>query len=332
MRAAVIGGGSWGSAFARYLGQIKVPTSLWIREPDILASAQRTRENKTFLPGFTFPSAVTLTGDMAGAAAGANTVFIAVPSQYCRAAYGEIAPHLRDDQIVVSLTKGIDMKTLKRMSQVMEEVFRAAHVRPRVAVVSGPSFARDVAAGHPTALVVASRDLEAARAIQHRISSLTLRAYTSRDVTGVEIAGALKNVIAIAAGIIDALDYGLNSRAALITRGLVEITELGLALGASKATFSGLAGIGDLVLTCTGELSRNHHVGHELGRGKSLKTILAGMRMVAEGVHTTVSARRLAKLHGIEMPISEQIYQVLYRDKPTRKALTDLMSRALKEE
>jgi glycerol-3-phosphate dehydrogenase (NAD(P)+) len=332
MRAAVIGGGSWGSAFARYLGQTKIPTSLWIREPDILASAQRTRENKTFLPGFTFPPAVTLTGDMAGAAADSNTVFIAVPSQYCRAVYEEIAPGLRENQIVVSLTKGIDKRTLKRMSQVMEEVFRAAHVRPRVAVVSGPSFARDVAAGHPTALVVASRDLDAARAIQHRISSLTLRAYTSRDVTGVEIAGALKNVIAIAAGIIDALDYGLNSRAALITRGLVEITELGLALGASKATFSGLAGIGDLVLTCTGELSRNHHVGQELGRGKSLKTILSGMKMVAEGVHTTVSARRLAKLHGIEMPISEQIYQVLYRNKPTRKALTDLMSRALKEE
>ena len=332
MKAAVIGGGSWGSAFARYLGQIKIPTRLWIREPNILASALRTRENKTFLPGFTFPPPVTPTGDMAGAVADSNTVFIAVPSQYCRPVYEEIAPHLRDDQIVVSLTKGIDKTTLKRMSQVMDEVFRAAKVRPGVAVLSGPSFARDVAAGHPTALVVASRDIEAAHAIQHRISSLTIRAYTSRDVTGVEIAGALKNVIAIAAGIIDALDYGLNSRAALITRGLVEITQLGLAMGASRSTFSGLAGVGDLVLTCTGELSRNHHVGRELGQGKSLKTILSGMKMVAEGVHTTVSARKLARLHGIEMPISEQIYQVLYRNKPPRKALADLMSRALKEE
>ena len=218
-----------------------------------------------------------------------------------------------------------------RMSQVMEEVFRP-HVRPRLAVLSGPSFAREVAAGFPTALVVASRDQATARDVQHLISSPTIRAYTSSDVTGVEVAGALKNVIAIAAGIADSLKFGLNSRAALITRGLVEITNLGISLGARKETFSGLAGIGDLVLTCTGELSRNHRVGHELGKGRTLADILAGMKMVAEGVHTTQAARRISRALGVEMPISEQIYQVLYRGKPPQKAVTELMSRALKAE
>ncbi|MBE0711470.1 MAG: NAD(P)H-dependent glycerol-3-phosphate dehydrogenase, partial [Candidatus Aminicenantes bacterium] len=189
-----------------------------------------------------------------------------------------------------------------------------------------------VAAGFPTALVVASRDQATARDVQRLISSLTIRAYTSSDVTGVEVAGALKNVIAIAAGIADALKFGLNSRAALITRGLVEITNLGISLGARKETFSGLAGVGDLVLTCTGELSRNHRVGQELGKGRTLDEILTGMKMVAEGVHTTLAARRISRALGVEMPISEQIYQVLYRGKPPEKAVTELMSRALKAE
>jgi len=236
--------------------------------------------------------------------------------------------------------RGLDLERIRKKAglpaeaseaELMQEVFRP-HVRPRLAVLSGPSFAREVAAGHPTALVVASRDPAIARDVQHLVSSLTIRAYTSRDVTGVEVAGALKNVVAIAAGIIDALKFGLNSRAALITRGLVEITGLGLALGARKETFSGLAGIGDLVLTCTGELSRNHRVGHELGLGRSLDEILAGMKMVAEGVHTTLAARRLARALGVEMPISEQIYQVLYRGKPPQKALEELMSRQLRAE
>jgi glycerol-3-phosphate dehydrogenase (NAD(P)+) len=198
--------------------------------------------------------------------------------------------------------------------------------------LSGPSFAKEVASGHPTALVVASRDPSAAREVQHLISSVSLRAYTSTDLTGVEVAGALKNVVAIAAGIADALKFGLNTRAALITRGNVEITNLGLALGARKETFSGLAGFGDLVLTCTGELSRNHRVGYELGKGRTLREILAGTRMVAEGVHTTVAARRISRALGVEMPISEEIYQVLYRGKPPKKAVEELMSRALKSE
>jgi len=254
-----------------------------------------------------------------------------VPSQFCRAVYTRIAPVLRRDQIVVSLTKGFDKRTLMRMSQVMEEVFRP-HVRPRLAVLSGPSFAKEVAAGNPTALVIASRDPSAPREVQHLISSLTIRAYTSADVTGVEVAGALKNVVAIAAGIADAFKFGLNTRSALITRGLVEITNLGIALGARRETFYGLAGIGDLILTCTGELSRNHRVGHELGRGRSLREILAGMKMVAEGIHTTVAARRISRALGVEMPICEKIYEVLYRGKPAKKAVEELMTRALKAE
>ncbi|MGB8959482.1 MAG: NAD(P)H-dependent glycerol-3-phosphate dehydrogenase [Candidatus Aminicenantales bacterium] len=331
MNASVIGGGSWGSAFASYLGTIGLPTLLWIREEDILREALETRENAAFLPGFRFSEAVRFTDDLRESAAFGDVVFIAVPSQFCRGVYTRIAPILRRGQIVVSLTKGFDKKTLMRMSQVMEEVFRP-HARPRVAVLSGPSFAKEVAAGHPTALVVASRDPSAAREVQHLISSVTLRAYTSTDVTGVEVAGALKNVVAIAAGIADALKFGLNTRAALITRGNVEITNLGLALGARKETFSGLAGFGDLVLTCTGELSRNHRVGHELGKGRTLREILAGMRMVAEGVHTTVAARRISRALGVEMPISEEIYQVLYRGKSPKRAVEELMSRALKAE
>ena len=331
MNAAVIGGGSWGSAFARYLGTIGLPTRLWIREEDIYQEALRSGENAAFLPGFAFPAAVGFSNDLRETVSFGDVVFVAVPSHFCRTVYSKVAGVLRKDQIVVSLTKGFDKRTLMRMSQVMEEVFRP-HVRPRLAVLSGPSFAREVAAGHPTALVVASRDQATARDVQHLISSLTIRAYTSSDVTGVEVAGALKNVIAIAAGIADALKFGLNSRAALITRGLVEITNLGISLGARKETFSGLAGIGDLVLTCTGELSRNHRVGHELGKGRTLTEILAGMKMVAEGVHTTLAARRISRALGVEMPISEQIYQVLYRGKPPEKAVTELMSRALKAE
>jgi glycerol-3-phosphate dehydrogenase (NAD(P)+) len=331
VKTAVIGGGSWGSAFARYLGTLGLPTRLWIREDDILREARTARENTTFLPGFKFPEGVEFSGDLRETAGPADIVFIAVPSQFCRATYVRMAPVLRKDQILVSLTKGFDKRTLMRMSQVMEAVF-APHVAPRLAVLSGPSFAREVALGYPTALVVASRDPAAARDVQHLISSLTVRAYTSSDVTGVEVAGALKNVIAIAAGIVDTLEFGLNSRAALITRGLVEITKLGVALGARKETFAGLAGMGDLVLTCTGELSRNHRVGQELGKGRSLREILDGMKMVAEGVHTTVAARRIARALGVEMPISEQIYQLLYRGKPVEAAVAELMSRALKAE
>jgi glycerol-3-phosphate dehydrogenase (NAD(P)+) len=331
MKTAVIGGGSWGSAFCRYLGGLDIPSRLWIREREVYETALETRENAAFLPGFPFPQTVSFTPDIREAVLFGDVLFVAVPSEFCRSVYEEMAPHLRPEQIVVSLTKGLETVTLKRMSQVMEEVFLDRPPRG-IAVLSGPSFAREVAGNHPTAVVVASANPDTAGLIQHLVSSLIIRAYTSRDVTGVEIAGAMKNVIAIASGIVDALRFGLNSRAALITRGLAEITQLGISLGAGRETFSGLAGIGDLVLTCTGELSRNHRVGYELGTGKTLPEILAGMREVAEGVHTTRLARDLASSQGVEMPISEQVYRVLYENKAPKNAITDLMSRSLKSE
>jgi glycerol-3-phosphate dehydrogenase (NAD(P)+) len=239
--------------------------------------------------------------------------------------------HLAPGQGLVSLTKGIESSSLKTMSEIMEEVF-ATSPRCPIGVLSGPSFSREVAEQHPTALVLASRELAFFRRIQHKISSLTLRIYTSSDVIGVELAGALKNVIAIASGISDALSFGDNTRAALITRGMAEITRLGMACGAHKETFLGLAGIGDLFLTCTGKLSRNRYVGYELGSGRPLPEILSGLKMVAEGISTTLSARRMARRKRVEMPISEQVYQVLYKNKSPRQALNDLMSRKLRDE
>jgi glycerol-3-phosphate dehydrogenase (NAD(P)+) len=328
MKAAVIGGGSWGSAFALYLGRLGFPVRLWIREPAIHEAACRTRENPVFLPGYKFPAAVAFHHVLDEALDEADVVFIAVPSVFCRRVYAQIAPRLREGQALVSLTKGIEKKTLMRMSQIMAEAFPGHGL----AVLSGPSFSKEVAEGHPTGLVVASAEPELARRLQGLLSGLSLRVYTSRDVVGVELAGALKNVIAIASGISDALDFGHNSRASLITRGLAEITRLGLKLNAQRPTFSGLAGMGDLVLTCTGHLSRNRQVGLEIGRGRPLAEIVSEMRMVAEGIPTTLSARQLAVREGVDMPIIEQVYQILYRKKAPRKALVDLMSRGLKDE
>jgi len=331
MIAAVVGGGSWGSAFAIYLGRNGIRTKLWIREPEIWTAAVRDRENSVFLPGFGFPDPVSLHHDIGEAVRGSEIVFIAVPSSFSRKIYHRILPFLGDCEAVVSLTKGIEKGSLMRMSEILAEVLGPS-AGVRIGVLSGPSFAREVAEGHPTALVLASADHAWARRLQGRLSSLNLRVYTSGDVVGVEIAGALKNVIAVAAGFSDAMDFGFNSRAALMTRGLAEIARLGIRLGARRETFAGLAGMGDLLLTCTGPLSRNRHVGFELGRGGRLRDIIARMRMVAEGIPTTVSARALAVREGVDMPITEQVHQVLYRRKDPRRALNDLMARSLKEE
>lgn len=331
MRACVIGGGSWGSAFALHLGRKNIDTRLWIREKDIYQNALRTRENTVFLPGTTFPSSVSFFNDVREAIELAEIVFIAVPSKFCRNIYQKIQPALTSKHILVSLTKGIEDGTLKRMSEVISDVL-APHFPPRIAVLSGPSFAKEVSAAHPTAVVVASKDLGLAKEVQHFVSGSYLRVYTSDDVLGVEIGGALKNVIAIAAGISDGLQFGDNSRAALITRGLAEIVRLGVKLGAKRDTFFGLAGVGDLVLTCTGQLSRNHYVGTEIGRGKRLAEIVSHMKMVAEGITTTLSGFQLAQREGVEMPIHEQSYLVLYKDKDPSTALQDLMARKLKNE
>lgn len=331
MKACVVGGGNWGSAFAFHLGQKHIPTRLWIREKEVYEQTLRYRENKTFLPGTVFPPEVSFHHDLGEAVNDAEIVFIAVPSKFCRRIYEHLRPQLGHEPLLVSLTKGIEEKTLLRMSEIMEDVFQPKFT-PRVAVVSGPSFAREVADFHPTVVVVGAGDLSVAQTVQHFISSPTFRAYASDDIIGVEIAGALKNVIAIAAGILDGLEFGSNSRAALITRGLSEITRLGMTLGARMETFAGLAGIGDLVLTCTGTLSRNRYVGFELGKGKSLKEIVSSMKMIAEGVSTTLSSHELALREKVEMPICEQVYQILYKHKKPRSALQDLMSRKLKDE
>jgi len=331
MEAAIIGGGSWGSAFALHLGRLHLKTQLWIREKEILEGLQETRQNRIFLPGFSLPPEVSFSADIRETASSAGTLFIAVPSRFCRQVLKEIAPVLKTDQVVVSLTKGIEEGSLKRMTEVMQEVFLPRSL-PRLAVLSGPSFAREVAEKHPTAVVIASSASESARAVQHLISDIHFRAYTSADIVGVELAGALKNVIAVATGISDALHFGHNTRAALITRGIAEMSRLGLRLGAKKETFLGLAGIGDLVLTCTARMSRNYHVGFELGRGRSLADVLAESPMVAEGVTTTVSARDLSLKEGVEMPISREVYRILYENKSPRESLGDLMLRTLRGE
>jgi glycerol-3-phosphate dehydrogenase (NAD(P)+) len=331
MKASVVGGGTWGSTFALHLGRLNIPTKLWIRENDVYKEIVQNRENKVFLPGYSFPSPVSFHHDLKEAVTKSHVVFIAVPSKFCRSIYQQLVPWLSSDQAVVSLTKGIEENSLKRMSEVMEEVIGSLF-SSQTAVLSGPSFAQEVAQYHPTAVVLASRNQSLAKKIQHLISSKSFRVYVSQDIIGVELGGALKNVVAIAAGILDALQFGTNSIAALITRGLSEITRLGIKLGAKKETFAGLAGMGDLVLTCTGKLSRNRYVGYQLGKGKALNEIVTGMMMVAEGITTTVSARQLAKREKVEMPICEQVYQVLYQNKDPKKALKDLMSRRLKEE
>jgi len=329
MKASIIGGGTWGSAFAVHLGRLDIETQLWIREQDIFEEAQKSRENKVFLPGVIFPPQVSFYNEFEGALRSTKIVFIAVPSKFCRKIYEKIAPFLSPDQIIVSLTKGIEENSLKRMSEIMEESFSPT---PGIAVLSGPSFAKEVIKEHPTAVVLASKDLELARKVQHSISSLYFRTYASKDIIGVELCGALKNVIAIAAGISNSLEFGHNSMAALITRGLAEISRLGLKLGAERQTFAGLAGMGDLVLTCTGELSRNRYIGVELGKGKSLDKITSEMKMIAEGITTTLSAHQLAARERIEMPICEKIYQVLYENKNPKPALQELLSRKLKDE
>lgn len=331
MDAAVIGGGSWGSAFALHLGRLQRNTLLWVREIEVYRDLQENRRNGAFLPGFLFPEGVSFSNDIKETASSAPFLFVAVPSRFCRQVYENIAPVLKTNQVVVSLTKGIEEGSLKRMTEVMGEVF-SRWPRPRLAVLSGPSFAREVAETLPTAVVVASEDEKAAQEIQRFISNIHFRTYTSRDVIGVEVAGAVKNVIAVAAGISDVLRFGHNPRAALITRGIAEMTRLGLRCGAQKETFLGLAGIGDLVLTCTAQQSRNYHVGYELGKGRRLSDVQAETKMVAEGITTTLSVRALAGREGIEMPICTEVYRVLYENKNPEESLRDLMLRTLKVE
>jgi glycerol-3-phosphate dehydrogenase (NAD(P)+) len=331
---AVVGAGSWGTALAKLLGDKEEKVFLWGHDPVHIAAIKKDRENKKYLPGAQLPETVFPTDDLGAAVRDARCVVMVIPSHGYRAVFEKLVAQLQDGAFVVSAVKGIENKTLQTMTQVMQDTLDQQNSPSRVSlsVLSGPSFAAEVAVEQPTAVTVASGNNEAARAVQELFSTLFFRVYTSSDVTGLELSAAMKNVIAIAAGISDGLGFGLNTRAALITRGLAEITRLGVHLGAHPLTFSGLGGLGDLVLTCTGSLSRNRTVGLKLGEGKSLDQALSEMTMVAEGVKTTRSCYNLARQHDVEMPILEQTYQVLYENKDCRRAVHDLFQRSLKEE
>jgi glycerol-3-phosphate dehydrogenase (NAD(P)+) len=331
MRLAVLGAGSWGTALAAHLARSGHPVALWARDVELVRQINQERSNPVYLPSFPLPAGLQATASLEDAVAEAETVFVVIPSAFCRSVYRQLRPVLGPRAVIVSATKGLELGTLRRMSEVAtEEVPGRA-----LAVLSGPSFAVEVAQEQPTTVVVAAADLTVAEAVQRAVSSKHFRAYSSGDVVGVELGGALKNVIAIAAGIVDGL--GHNTLAALVTRGLAEMTRLAVALGARADTLSGLAGLGDLVLTCTGGLSRNRRLGEALGSGKSLeeaRRLLGseGAHMVAEGVGTAPAACALAARVGIEMPIAFQMRAVLQEEKAPRAAVEELMLRTLKRE
>jgi len=333
-RIAIIGAGAWGTSLAIVLGRKSGhEVRLWANEPEVCQSIARTRTNERFLPGFALPEPVLATADLSEAVAGADIVVSVMPSQHCRALFGRMAPSLRPGMLFVSCTKGLEDGTLLRMTEVIADVARSRGFSPRVGALSGPSFAREVARGDPTAVTVASADGELARIVQETFNDSRFRVYTNDDVIGVELGGALKNIIAIAAGVCSGLGLGHNSIAALITRGLAEIARLSVACGGRLETMAGLAGLGDLVLTCTGDLSRNRSVGVELGNGRKLPDIIADMHgTVAEGVFTTKAAAGLARSRGVEMPITEQMYEILENGKPPQRAIEDLMTRAARHE
>ncbi len=332
-KTAVIGAGSWGTALAKLLGDKGEQVYLWSHRSEHAAALLRDRENKKYLPGARLPENVQPTDDIR-VVSRCQCVLMVVPSHGYREVFARLAPLLVEDTSLVSAVKGIEIGTRHTMTQVMADELEKIGTGKKLylGVLSGPSFAEEVAAGQPTAVTVAFKEQQAARSVQHLLSTAFFRVYSSTDVIGLEISASMKNVIAIAAGIADGLGYGLNTRAALITRGLAEITRLGVKLGAHPLTFSGLGGLGDLVLTCTGSLSRNRTVGLKLGQGKSLPQALAEMTMVAEGVKTTKSCFNLAKELGVEMPILEQTYQVLYEGKDCKLAVEELFKRSLKEE
>lgn len=328
MRLSVVGGGSWGTALAAHLVRAGHEVHLWLREPEIARTIAERRENPVYLPGVTLPERLAASSELSAAVDGAQAVLIVIPSEFCRGVYRQLRPLLPAETVVVSATKGLELETLKRMTEVAAEEVPGR----RLAVLSGPSFALEVAREQPTAVVLASRDLSVAESLQRAVSTRTFRTYSSDDVVGVELAGALKNVVAIAAGIIDGLGYGHNTVAALMTRGLAEISRLAVALGGRADTLAGLAGLGDLALTCTGALSRNRRLGQALGRGRTLEEVVRETAMVAEGVRTTLAACALAERAGVDMPISRQMKAVLYDRKAPREAVDELMLRSLKRE
>jgi len=330
MKVSIIGAGSFGTAMAVMGARCGNEVLLWAHDPRVAETINTTGMNAEHLPGLSLESATRATNSLAAAAEFSDTIFMIVPSHYYRGILTELAPHLRQPVYVLSGTKGLEIESHEPMSRIAAAVLGE---RMRAfAVFSGPTFALETARGDPTAAVVASSDHAFAQRMQRALSCSSLRLYNSTDVIGVELAGSLKNVIAIAAGVLEGLGLGSNTTAALITRGLHEITKLGVALGGRPETFAGLAGMGDLVLTCTGSLSRNRRVGVALGQGRKLDEILDDTKFVAEGVRTTRAAKELAERQGIEMPITAEMYRVLYEDESPREAIQRLMTRSLKAE
>ena len=324
---ALVGGGSWGTALAVHLARAGAAVRLWAREPEVVAGVRAARRNPWYLADIELPAGVEVTGDLAAAARGASLVVMVVPSEFFRVTLAGLGP-VPDEVPIVSATKGFEPERHLRMSEVIAERFPGA----RVAALSGPTFAREVALGLPTAAVVAARDDTLAAALQRRLGTRELRLYANRDVIGVEAGGALKNVTAIATGIADGLGLGENARAALVTRGLAEMTRLAVALGAAPATLAGLAGLGDLVLTCTGHLSRNRALGIELARGRSAAAVERETRMIAEGARTVRSALALARRHAVTLPICQEVAAVLFDGKPPADALAALLERPPRRE
>jgi glycerol-3-phosphate dehydrogenase (NAD(P)+) len=328
---SVIGGGSWGTALAIVLAPRFERVKLWVFEHDLAAKMALNRINDAYLPGFSLPPNVEIGSDPVACTAGAGVLLGVMPSHHARRVYTAILPALHPEMLFVSATKGIENGSLLRVSEVMEEVI-GQRFAPRIGVLSGPTFAKEIARGEPAAIVISSKDKDLAKSIQLACAGPTFRLYTNSDPVGVEIGAALKNVIAIAAGVCAGLGLGANTMAALVTRGLAEITRLAVAAGGQPLTLAGLAGLGDLVLTCHGELSRNRTVGFQLGQGRKLEEILAGMNMVAEGVQTTYAAMDLAAKLGVEMPITRQMYAILKEGRSPREGLRELMERSLKKE
>jgi len=327
----VIGAGSWGTALANHLAEKDYNVDLWVREEEVYDQIKNDRVNRTFLPDKELVPRLSPVKTFEKALLDKDLVLMVVPSHVFREVLTNLKPYLRPEMTIISATKGIENDTLKIMSQVAEDVLPEEYSE-RFACLAGPSFAKEVVRNLPTAVTIACRNLDYAERLQQTFNTNLFRVYTSDDLIVLQLCGALKNVIAIAAGASDGLNFGLNARAALITRGLVEITRLGVAMGANPMTFAGLSGMGDLVLTCTGDLSRNRTVGLKIGSGMTIDEITGGMSMVAEGIKTTLSAYELAKKIGVDMPIIREVYEILYQEKDPKEAVKALMCRELKKE
>lgn len=332
-KIAILGGGGWGTALAIVVSRARKAhgVSLWVRDASLAELIRRERENRAYLPGPKLPGSVRVHSELEATVTAAQVILGAMPSAHAREVYSAALPFAAAGASFISASKGLEPGTHLRMSEVIAQVV-SPKFAPRIAVISGPSFAAEAARGEPTAVVLASRDAALAAELQEEFAGPNFRLYTNDDVVGVELAGAMKNVMAIAAGACQGLGLGSNALAALITRGLAEMARLAVALGARPETLSGLAGLGDLVLTCTGSLSRNRFVGIELGKGRSLSEIMANMRMVAEGVNTAAPLLALAREHQVEMPITEQVDAILHAGKSPKDAIRDIMERPLKRE